>query len=486
MINDKEFIQNAVIKCVFTVTALLLLATGAYLLQMVVTRGKAESAALISTCANQKMLSQRAAMLVLSLASTRDANLQLKIREDLHDIVNSLDKAHRQLSRGSDTSTPSAAIMSIYFEPPVTLDHSMGRFIGELRKLIEQPIELYTFDNRHLFFIAAGSTDLLSKLDIVTEQFRREAEAGIQQLADLQLLLFLLNTLVILAAGLFIFRPLIMHLQVELAMRRQLLESLEASRRQLEHRGQELKLVNQQLEEFTGMVAHDLRAPLQNIQGISSFIQRRASALADSELLEFGNHLKATVKRMDLLVRDLLNYAHITLTRGKFEPVLLQTIVNEILSDIKLTIDQNQAKITCQPLPIVHADRVQMRQLFQNIIQNSLKYRHPERTPEINISWQTSALGEREFAQITISDNGVGFNPGEEKRMFKMFERLHDMDVADGIGMGLATCLNIVRRHSGTISAAGTPNRGCQITFTIPLNRQGSLPKVDAPVVVGA
>ena len=146
----------------------------------------------------------------------------------------------------------------------------------------------------------------------------------------------------------------------------------------------------------------------------------------------------------------------------------LEKIVREVLSDLESRITRSGAKVHMEGLPIVEADGVQMRQLFQNLISNALKFHKKDISPEIVIRGQVNGSND---CEILIKDNGIGIDQQYVQRIFKPFERLHGRSQYEGTGMGLAICKKIVKRHSGSIRVRSIPNDGCEFFITLPLKQ---------------
>ena len=161
------------------------------------------------------------------------------------------------------------------------------------------------------------------------------------------------------------------------------------------------------------------------------------------------------------MINDLLAYSRVS--RGKeFEPVDLEDALEESLSNLKLSIEENEVKITNDPFPILMADPSQMVQIFQNLIGNAIKFRGEE-NPEIHI---TAEEGEDEWI-FRVTDNGIGIDPEHSERIFRVFQRLHEMDRFPGTGIGLSICQKIVERHGGEIWVDSRPGKGSTFCFTL-------------------
>ncbi len=163
-----------------------------------------------------------------------------------------------------------------------------------------------------------------------------------------------------------------------------------------------------------------------------------------------------------------------------FQPVDLQDIVEGVLSDLETRLEMTGGRVDLDKLPRIEADPLQMRQLFQNLIGNALKYHKPNVPPIVKVSAQPiegnlnlspgTSTGERRW-RIVVEDNGIGFEEEYEERIFAMFQRLHGRGEYEGTGVGLAICRKIIERHGGTIIAKGVPDQGSTFTITFPVRQ---------------
>jgi light-regulated signal transduction histidine kinase (bacteriophytochrome) len=177
--------------------------------------------------------------------------------------------------------------------------------------------------------------------------------------------------------------------------------------------------------------------------------------------------------RMRRLITDLLSYSRITTQAQPFEPIELARIVGDVTNDLQIAIEESGAVIEVAPMPIIEADATQMRQLFQNLFSNSLKFRKKDVPPKITVSGRLFNREDDsrqlvEHCEIVIADNGIGFDNKYADRIFAIFQRLHGKTEYDGTGIGLATVRKIVDRHAGMIEADGVPGEGATFRITLP------------------
>lgn len=236
-----------------------------------------------------------------------------------------------------------------------------------------------------------------------------------------------------------------------------------------------LRARNVELEDFTHVISHDLQEPLMLIKAFSERIRTKCADELPEKGKSYLQRIESSTNRMQQLIDGLLLYSRISSTAKPFEHINLKTIIQSVIDDLAVKIENYKADIFVDDqLPVIEADPLQMRQLFQNLIGNSLKYHHPDRKPEITIS--LIPLSEKNCAQghicLSVKDNGIGFDNEYKKIIFDIFQRLHSEKQLKGTGIGLSICKKIIRRHQGTISAEGKPGIGAIVTITLPLHQK--------------
>ncbi|MBD1844422.1 response regulator [Cyanobacteria bacterium FACHB-63] len=225
---------------------------------------------------------------------------------------------------------------------------------------------------------------------------------------------------------------------------------------------QELARSNSELQQFAYIASHDLQEPLRMITSYLQLLERRYKDQLDDSANDFISYAVDGATRMKTLINDLLAYSRVQ-TRGKpFELVDCNESVEQAIANLKLAIEDNQATLTCDPLPEVMADRTQMIQLFQNLISNALKFRCAE-APIIRISAELRS----EQWLFRVQDNGIGIEEQYAERIFVIFQRLHNRTEYPGTGIGLAVCKKIIERHGGKIWVESQTGKGSTFCFTI-------------------
>ncbi|SDG27239.1 PAS domain-containing sensor histidine kinase [Chitinophaga filiformis] len=240
----------------------------------------------------------------------------------------------------------------------------------------------------------------------------------------------------------------------------------------------QLEFQNKELEQFSYAASHDMKEPLRKINFYNDFIFNNANNELDERSKDYLNRSVLAAKRMKQLIDDLLTYSRTTSGSDGYEEVDLNKLFAEIVMQHKEEFEQKGAHIETDTLPVVRAVPFQIRQLFFNLINNSIKYRHPERIPIIKITHVLLHGYEitdfhaietfKKYYRITVQDNGIGFNPAYSQRIFEIFQRLNNLPDAKGSGVGLAICKKIVQNHKGYIYATGTPDEGACFTIYLP------------------
>lgn len=242
--------------------------------------------------------------------------------------------------------------------------------------------------------------------------------------------------------------------------------------RELIKTNMELEVTNTELMQFASVASHDLKEPLRKIHMFSNIIKDSYLHENSHGAADYLNRIIKSSARMTKLINDLLSYSRLSVT-SFFEPVDLNTIVNEVLSDLELSILEKEAIIEVDTLPEIEAIPGQMRQVFQNLIGNSLKFTRPGTPPHIRI---TSRLmdhseNERQCCEVKLSDNGIGFDEQYAAKIFTLFQRLHSREKYDGTGIGLAITKKIIEKHNGSINASSIENKGSTFIIILPLQQ---------------
>ena len=242
-------------------------------------------------------------------------------------------------------------------------------------------------------------------------------------------------------------------------------------------RTRDLERSNRELEQFAAIASHDLQEPLRKIRTYADMLEQRSAAALDDTSRDYVQRMVAAATRMQTLISDLLALARVVSAPRPFVPVDLAHLVSDVLADMEIAIRESHAAVEVGPLPTVSGNPLHMRQLFQNLISNAIKFRRPDGLPVITIGMSDEAapsLGPHRA--ITVRDNGIGFDPQYATIIFEPFQRLHGRGQYAGSGIGLAIAFRIVERHGGSISASSTPDEGTTITIRLPLPGASTIP----------
>jgi len=230
----------------------------------------------------------------------------------------------------------------------------------------------------------------------------------------------------------------------------------------------ELETSNHDLEQFAHIVAHDLKSPLRAVTQHLMLIREREGDKLEGQSARSLEFAVEGATRMRLLIEALFEYAQVGFSEPVFTRVSLETLLEQNLHDLGPLIEERHARITHDSLPEVYGDAVLLAQLLQNLIANAIKY--CKETPEIHIS----ATQEDGAWRIGVKDNGIGIAPSQHRQIFGIFRRLHQADEYPGIGLGLAICERIVKRHNGKIGVESEPGKGALFYFTLPIAQSES------------
>jgi len=228
-----------------------------------------------------------------------------------------------------------------------------------------------------------------------------------------------------------------------------------------------LERKNKELEDYTHIATHDLQEPVNNIRGIISLLREEfdSSSPTKEEIAYFMDLITRASERLSTLIRGLMETARL----GQINPISevdCNQLLSEVIEGLHFQFDNNSAKITYPPLPVLKGYRFELGLLFQNLISNGLKYCRKEVAPVIKIDYYNQGVD----WLFTVEDNGIGIDPVHKDKLFKMFRRLHSQDDIEGTGIGLVQCKKIVEQHNGEIWFESEPGKGTVFYFTLRKN----------------
>ena len=237
---------------------------------------------------------------------------------------------------------------------------------------------------------------------------------------------------------------------------------------------------NRELQDFAYVASHDLQEPLRKVRTFGDRLNAKYAEALGEQGRDYLKRMEGAAARMQDLIDDLLELSRVTTNAQPFTPVDLNEVTQEVVSDLEARIEQIGGRVEVSRLPIVEADRLQMRQLLQNLISNALKFHREEEEPVVRVysellqEWEEEGSGriaDRRAYQIFVEDNGIGFDEKYLERVLAPFQRLHGRDAYEGTGMGMAICRKVVERHNGYITAKSIPGQGATFIVTLPVRQ---------------
>ncbi|MBE9464915.1 ATP-binding protein [Dyadobacter subterraneus] len=249
---------------------------------------------------------------------------------------------------------------------------------------------------------------------------------------------------------------------------------------ELERKVKDLNKSNEDLEEFAYVASHDLQEPLRKIISFGERLESKTKDILDKEQEVYLSRILSATRRMQKMINNLLEFSRVTSSSNVFEPTDLNDILGSTLSDLEVTIQQKQAVLKIDKLPVIDANPTQMSQLFINLISNSLKFTKPDTAPVISLQVKELTVSEalkrkmpveKKYIKITLKDNGIGFSNENASRIFTIFQRLRGRSEFEGAGIGLSVCKKVVESHHGIIEAFGIPDQGATFEIILPVSQ---------------
>lgn len=270
---------------------------------------------------------------------------------------------------------------------------------------------------------------------------------------------------------------------------------VQKAQQQLLERTHELETSNAELQRFAYVASHDLQEPLRKIMTFASLLEKELHGTDAENVKLYMNKIVQSSGRMQQLIDDILAFSSLRITREAFRQTDLNAVLQQVLSDIEVTIETTGATIQASKLPVIEAIPSQIGQLFQNLISNALKFRKEDVPPVITIRYKVVGVDELKnyslkddtmlalrghtynwsrvhFLRIELKDNGIGFEETYAEKIFEIFQRLHSNKAFEGTGIGLAICKKIVDNHHGIITAAGKAGEGATFLIHLPISQK--------------
>jgi PAS domain S-box-containing protein len=245
----------------------------------------------------------------------------------------------------------------------------------------------------------------------------------------------------------------------------------------------QLQQSNEELNEFAYIASHDLQEPLRKVRTFTDLMQRSLGEIPEMAGI-YINKIKHSAERMQSLINDVLMFSLLSKERASYQQVDSNLMLRHALEDFELLIEQKGAIIQAGELPVLEAIPVQLRQLFNNLISNALKFSSPQRTPEISITCKPLSREEvikhqnldpdKLHYRLEFKDNGIGFQQEHASKIFTIFQRLHGRLDYEGTGIGLAMCKKIVQNHHGNIYAHALPDQGANFIIILPATQKNA------------
>ncbi|GAB3716161.1 hypothetical protein GCM10027592_57200 [Spirosoma flavus] len=263
------------------------------------------------------------------------------------------------------------------------------------------------------------------------------------------------------------------HLSAELE------QQVQARTRELDLLVGDLRRSNENLQQFAYVASHDLQELLRKMQSFSTLLSQYLGQVLDTTAIDYLERITKSAARMSTLIRDLLSYSRLTTRQQRFGPISLEAVIAEVLETLSVEVEHRQAQMQVDELPIVHGDDSQLSQLFQNLLSNALKFTPASERPQIRVKYLHRHLAELPvdirlngsapfYHQISIIDQGIGFDTKYLDRIFQVFQRLHGKQEFPGTGVGLAICQRVMENHGGGITATSKPGQGATFSVYLP------------------
>jgi signal transduction histidine kinase len=248
-------------------------------------------------------------------------------------------------------------------------------------------------------------------------------------------------------------------------------ETRTRAEKQVEAAAEELRRSNSDLEQFAYVASHDMQEPLRKIQAFGDRLRLKCGAQLDGTGQDYLQRMLSAAGRMRQLIQDLLNLSRVSSKPMEFQPTDLGAVVQGVLSDLEERIERTGGSVEVGRMATIQGDPSQLRQLFQNLLGNALKFHRPGVPPRVRVSAELLAE-EKPLCRIVVADNGIGFDEKYAARIFQVFQRLHGRDEYEGTGVGLAICHKIVQRHGGEIRVRSRVGEGSEFTIALPVHPQ--------------
>ncbi len=319
----------------------------------------------------------------------------------------------------------------------------------------------------------------VDKMMLIEDTQTREKAELLRFFSALWVPVIFISSLVAILIGIYSYITLTKEFKLQLHIE----TKLKSYQRDLQQNILLLNKSNQELEQFAYVASHDLQEPLRKISTFSDRLQVKYKEQLPADAIQLIDRMVLAVARMRVLINDLLIFSRAgRITPESIAPVDMNMLLQNVLGDLEVGLQEKNAVVHAAQLPVVEGNMTHFQQLFQNLLTNSIKFAHPDRQLEINITYQVLKGKEinvikenrwdEDFCRICLEDNGIGFDQEYAERIFLIFQRLHGVSEYSGTGIGLAICKKIVDSHHGFIMAYGYPLKGATFVIILPLKQK--------------
>ncbi len=449
MVNFKQN-TNYSYYYIIALSIIAMLALGSFMVVNIIIGEQEKNASIINISGSQRALSQRIAFCATYLYYTDNVIEKANIRKEIEVLVDKMEKQHKALLNGDDNfdigKISSAKLKKVYLEPPVDLNKKITAYFKQIRAFnqavakglpLEEPFSVIVDDNL--------SSNILTALDIATQTHTEVSQAESYFLRGFELAILVSMLIALLLEVPLLFLPMI--------------REIKENQNLYEQNEQYLKKI-EELDYFAYLASHDLKQPIRNIMSFSQLLQLRAGSKLNENEQEFLIYIMQNAKNMNNLLEELRAYSYLK-QDFKIKSIRLSTVLDIAKDNLSMLISENNTRIILNNDCLLKGNKVQLSQLFQNLIANSIHYN--EKQPEIVID----STEDKSSVVICFSDNGIGISKEYQEKIFAPFQRINLDKNPDGSGFGLFIC-KIINNHNGTLRIESAEGKGSVFFIKLP------------------